>query len=105
MDPQTKSILTSVGMALSTAVATWAASKGLIPSADQSTLANDLLMTASVAVTAGIGWYKAHMNSQAAMIKVINDTPNGVKVVAATAPSPQVNAPIIRTPPPPGALS
>ena len=42
-------------------------------------------------VTAGWGWYS---NSQKAKIASINNTENGVKVVSAASPSPQVDAPL-----------
>ena len=94
MDPQLKSILTSVALAASTSVAAWAAQKGLIPSGDQSVIANDLVTAAFGAIAAGLAWYKARQQSPAAQIKAVNSADNGVKVVAASAPVPQVNEPL-----------
>lgn len=94
MDPQLKSILTTIGMTLATSVAAWAASKGIIPSADQSVIANDLVVAAGTVITAALGWYKARQATQTAMIQQVNKADNGVKVVPATAPVDPVNAPI-----------
>ena len=103
MDPQLKSTLTTLGAFGTGAVATWAVSKGIITSADQATVASALLAIGSGLVGALLTWYKQHQLSQVAMIKAINDAPNGVKVVASASPSPQVDAPL--TPPPGKALS
>lgn len=92
--PQIKSILTSILLMGSTSVAAWAAHNGLIPSGDQSVIANDLVMAASTGVAALLAWYKARANSQSAMIATINKTDNGVKVVADTVPAPTETAPL-----------
>jgi hypothetical protein len=94
MDPQIKSILTSVVMSIAMAATGWAVNQGVIPSADQSVIANDLVVAVGVVVTGLVGWYKARQQSQTALIKAVNTAPNGVKVVAAVSTSPQVNAPI-----------
>ena len=85
MDPQLKSVLTSIGLALSSSVAAWAASKGLISAGDQSSLANGLVTVGGVAVAAALAWYKTHQVSQTSMIKAVNETKNGVTVVTASA--------------------
>ena len=94
MDPQLKSILTSLGMAAATSIAAWAASKGFVPSGDQSTFANDLVMIGSGGIAAGLAWYKTRSHTQTAAIKAVNEADNGVKVVASNAPAPMVTAPL-----------
>lgn len=94
MDPQLKSILTSIALAAATAIAGWAASKGIIPTDDQSVLANQLVAVASGVVATGLAWYKARMVSPAAAIQQVNAQANGVKVVPASSPTPPVNAPV-----------
>ena len=96
MDPQIKSIMTSVGLAISTAAASLAASRGLIPAADTTAFANDIVTFLGVVGTLAFGWWKAHEQSQTSMIAKVNSADNGVKVVAANAPVPQVNAPIAK---------
>ena len=91
MDPQTKSALGSFGMSVAMLVTGWAVNKGILPSSDQSVIANDLVAAAGIAVTGLIGWYKAHQVSPKVMIKAINDAPNGVKVVAESANAPKVS--------------
>lgn len=91
MDPQTKSILTSVGMSVAMAATGWAVSKGVIPSGDQPVIANALVATAGAILTALMAWYKARIVSPKAMITAINDAPNGVKVVAESANAPKVS--------------
>ena len=94
MDPQLKSILTSVAMSLSMAVAGWAVTKGIIPGGDQSVLANQMVLVGSGVVTFLIGWYKTRMVTQKAMIKAVNTADNGVKVVDASTPAPAVSEPV-----------
>lgn len=94
MDPQLKSILTSVGMTLSTSIAAWAATHGIIHSADQSAFADIIVSASGAAVTAALGWYKTHQHTPTAQIEAVNDADNGVKVVPATAPVVQVNSPL-----------
>ncbi len=94
MDPQVNSILTSIGLAVASSVAAYAASKGLIPSADQNTIANDLVTLGGGLAAAGLAWYKARQNSQKAMINKINAADNGVKVVSEKAPAPSVDGPL-----------
>lgn len=107
MDPQVKMVLTSMGGALATAVATWAASKGLISASDQVNDANALVTVGSAVVGGLLVWYAHHQTSQksmiaalpqAAMIQAVNaDKNNGVKVVAddaRSAPIAAVNEPV-----------
>jgi hypothetical protein len=94
MDPEINSIVTSVLLAISTAVAGWAVSNGIISTADQSNLANQIVAVVGGVVAVGVGWYKKRQVTPTAMIKAINDAPNGVKVVAAVSASPQVEAPV-----------
>lgn len=97
MDPELQSILSSVALSAATAVAAWAASKGVIPNGDQPVLANQLVTVGFGAVAAAIAWYKKRQMSQAAMITAVNAAQNGVKVVAATpanAAVPQVDKPL-----------
>ena len=94
LDPQLKSVLTTIGMTLSTSVAAWAATHGWINASDQGSLANILVSVAGAVVTVGLGWYKARMVSPAAAIAQVNAQDNGVKVVAATEPVPAVSGPL-----------
>lgn len=95
MDPQLKMILTSMGGALATAVATWAVSKGLISSGDQVNFANALVTVASGAVGAILVWYAHRQTSQKSMIQAVNAADNGVKVVPSAATTvPAVNEPV-----------
>jgi hypothetical protein len=81
MDPITKSVLTSVGMSLSMGAVGWAVTKGVVPAADQSVLANDLVLVAGAGLTVLFGWLKKLAVSQPVMMQAINDAPNGAKVV------------------------
>lgn len=82
MDPQLKMMLTSFGSIVATAVASWAASKGLISAGDQANLANSLLTVAGAAVAGLLAWYAHRQTSQKSMIQAVNSADNGVKVVA-----------------------
>ena len=94
MDPQVKSFVSSVAMMVATAVAGWAASAGIVPTGDQSVLANQLALAASGLVMASLAWYKARQVSKAAVIAQVNSQDNGVKVVPASAPVDAVNQPL-----------
>lgn len=94
MDPQLKSILTSLLMTLTTGAATWLASKGLIATGDESVFATWLMSGILYAVTALIFWYKQRQQTQTALIQAVNHADNGVKVVPATAPVDAVNQPL-----------
>ena len=94
MDPQLKSVFTTLGMTLATSAATAAASHGYIHSADTAPVADAIVTAVGALITAGLGWYKAHQVSPAVLIQTVNQQPNGVKVVPATAPTEAVNAPV-----------
>jgi hypothetical protein len=94
MDPQLKSILTSIGMTLATAIAGAAAAHGYITAANQTPVAESIVTVIMTGITALLGWYKAQSNTQTALIKAVNDGDNGVKVVAASLAVPQVTVPI-----------
>lgn len=108
MDPQVKSILTSIGLAAATSVAAWAAGHGVIPGSEQGDFANMLVTVVTGLVAAGLAWYKTQQvtpkamtaalattkEGQTAMIKTINSTSNGVKVVDGTVPAPAVQEPL-----------
>lgn len=94
MDPQIKSILTSVGLGLASAAIGWAVKQGYISAADQSADANYLVGAVGVLVAAAIGWYKTRSVTPKAMIEHINATDNGLKVVSASVPAKTETAPL-----------
>ena len=98
MDPMTKSVLTSVGMSLSMGAVGWAVTKGVVPAADQSVLANDLVLAAGAGLTVLFGWLKKLAVSQPAMMKAVNAASNGAAVVpeaaAAKAGIQAINEPV-----------
>jgi len=81
MDPQLKSVLTSLGMTAATAAAAWGVSHGLVPGADQASVANALATLSAVVITALFGWWKTRMVTPKALIQAVNAADNGVKVV------------------------
>ena len=94
MDPQVKSVISSVALAIATSAATWAVAKGLIPAADKASFANDLVTLALGVGSAAIAWWKARQVSPTQLIKEVNKGDNGVKVVAEDEPVPPVNRPL-----------
>ena len=94
MDPQLKSVLTSLGLSAAMAIAGWMVHAGIIPAADQSVLANQIVLIMAGAAAFGLAYYKAHSVSPKAMITAINAGDNGVKVVAADAPIQHVTEPL-----------
>jgi hypothetical protein len=94
MDPQIKSILTSILLMAATSAAGWATAHGVIPGGDQATIANDLVAAALWAITGGVAWLKTRAHTPSAQIAAVNDAPNGVKVVDERAPEPKVTAPL-----------
>ena len=94
MDPQVISLLTTIGMTLSTSIAAWAASNGWIKAADQVPMADIIVTLVGAVITAGLGWYKTQQHGQKAMIQAINAGDNGVKVVAESSPAAVVNEPL-----------
>ena len=91
MDPSVKSILTSVLLGVAAGAAGWMAKQGFIPAGDQSVISADIVSAVFGAGALAVGWYKARINTQNAMIKTINGIDNGVKVVPETSPTPAVN--------------
>lgn len=94
MDPEVKSIVSSVALSGATSIAVWAAGHGIVPASDESNLANTLVTVAFGLGALAIGWYKKRQMSQTAMIAAVNNADNGVKVVAETTPAPKVDAPM-----------
>jgi hypothetical protein len=94
LNPQIKSIITSVLLAGATAVTTWAVNSGLVPAADQSTVTGDIVTGAGVLAMALIGWWKTRSHTQVAMIAAVNNADNGVKVVAASTQAATATAPL-----------
>lgn len=94
MDPQLKSVLTTVAGYLATGIAAWAASHGLISSGDQASLVNAMVTIAGVVVAAGVAWYKTRAHTPTAQIQAVNTADNGVKVVPATVPAQSVDHPL-----------
>ena len=85
MDPQLKSILSTILLTLDTSLAGAAVHAGWIPGTDQSTIAADLTTTALALIAGALAWYKARQVSQTSMIQAVNAADNGVKVVSETA--------------------
>jgi hypothetical protein len=94
MDPQFKSILTTTAAVIAGSIAAWAAHNGLIPSADQSVVANDLVTFVFAGAAILITRYKAQAHTPTAQIAAVNTADNGVKVVAITATAPVVTVPL-----------
>lgn len=98
MTPVSNSALTSLIGALTVMLATWLASKNIIPTADISTDAAEIGTFILLAGGVALGWYKTRQVTQTAMIKSVNATSNGVvvvpKVSADAARIPPVNAPV-----------
>lgn len=87
MDPQLKSILTSVGMTLATTIAGAAVTHGYIHAQDQSAVADALVTAAGAAVTALLVWYKSRQASPAGLVQSIGNT-EPKKVAAAVDAAP-----------------
>ncbi len=94
MDPQLKSLMTSVLLAGATAFTTWAVAHGLASPDSAAAIQNGLVALAGGLITAGIGWWKARAGSQKAMIQAVNKADNGVKVVPVETPGQVVNGPL-----------
>lgn len=94
MDPQLKSVLTTAAGYAAAGIAAWAASKGLIPSTDQGSFANDIVLVGAGAVAAAVAWYKTKSHTPTAQIAAVNAADNGVKVVPSTASAPAVDRPL-----------
>lgn len=94
MDPQLKSVLTSILMTVSGSAATWAVGVGIIPGSDQASLANIIVSVALYLITAALAWYKSRQVTQTAMIQAVNSADNGVKVVSEKTSAPTVSTPL-----------
>lgn len=98
MDPQLKSLLTTIALSAATAIGTWMVKGGILPAVDLDSFSKTLVAIASGIAVVGIAYWKRRNVSQAALIKTVNADPtNGVKVVAADAIAKQVDAPITTT--------
>lgn len=94
MNPVLQSWLTSVLLSTATAFATWGVARGLIPAADQTSVANALATAAPGVLIWAIAWWKGRQVAPAAMIQQVNKGENGVKVVPADAPVDAVDKPL-----------
>jgi hypothetical protein len=94
LDPQAKSLLSTILGYAAASVGTFAVTHGIIPGADQSTFDNDLVGAALWGVAALIGWWKKRQHTPRAQIAAVNQADNGVKVVAQNAEAQQVNVPL-----------
>jgi hypothetical protein len=97
MDPQLKSVLTSILTLGAGGVVSWAVTKGLVTSDQSSAVTQDLVGLAGALISGGLVWWKARDQSPRALIDKINKPKNGLKVVAASIPesvAPTVTAPI-----------
>lgn len=87
------SALTSAVMMLCGLAATWLVQKGVGEAGQQAEIGNLLGGGVLAAITGAIGWYKARTHTEAAVIAVVNDKIEGVKVVAADVPARTVTVP------------
>ena len=98
MDPQFKSLLSSVILGFATAIASWGVSKGVIPDGSQgavaSVIANDVMTFGAFGVAAVLAWYKTRSHTPTAQIVAVNKADNGVKVVPAGADAAPVDQPL-----------
>lgn len=94
MDPQLKAIATNVVKDVVMALGVWAVAHGIIPAGDETQVVNDVVGIVMVGLSQGLTWYNQRQVSPAKMIEKINNTDNGVKVVAASAPEPTVTGPL-----------
>jgi hypothetical protein len=82
MDPELKSIVTTIlGYACASA-ATWAAGIGIIPSSEQGSFANVLVTVILGAGAVAIGWYKKQQQTKAAMAAALAATKPGQDAMA-----------------------
>jgi arginine exporter protein ArgO len=94
MDPQVKSVLTTIGATVATTVAAAAATHGVIHADQQAAFVDIIVTLVGAAITAAIGWYKARQVSPTAAIQQVNAQDNGVKVVAENNAAVVVNQPL-----------
>lgn len=94
MDPQVKSVMTSVILAGATALAVWASGHGLIDAGQQTALVNILVTVVGAVGAAGAAWWKVRNQSPTALITAVNAADNGVKVVPVETPGQPVDGPL-----------
>lgn len=94
MDPQLKSVISSVLGGGAAMITTWAVAHGVLPADQGSTLTTALTTVLGAVVFGLITWWKARQHTQTNLIKEVNQADNGVKVVAATTPAPVVDQPL-----------
>ena len=91
MDPVLKSALTSLFVAVCGGALT---ALGITSAQSQSTIGEALIGAVVLGAGTLVGWWKTRMHTPTAQIAAVNSADNGVKVVADTAPSPMVTAPL-----------
>ena len=94
MDPQLKSILSSIFMSTATLIATVGVTDGIIPGSQRDSAANIIVSLMLYGVSAGLALYKKAQHSPQALIDAINEPPNGLKVVAVGEDVAAVTAPL-----------
>lgn len=87
------SALTSTVMMICGIAATWLVKNGFGDVEQQAQIVNIMGGIALGGITGAIGWYKARTHTEAAVIAVVNDKIEGVKVVAADVPARTVKVP------------
>ena len=91
LDPMTKSAVTSVLLVGASWVTAWGAAHGLIPVADESVITNDIVSGVGVALMALFIIAKLRAQTKNALIKAVNDSDNGAKVMPETTPGPALD--------------
>lgn len=87
MDPQLKSILTSLGMTIATTIAGVAVTHGYIHAQDQSAVADSIVTAVAAGVTALLTWYKSRQVSPSGLVQSISNTdPKAVATAVDAAP-------------------
>lgn len=98
MDPQIKSILTSIIAVAAGGAATWGVDRGLVPAMDKTQVSDAIGYAILTLLTGGLSvftvWLKSRTHTPTAQIAAVNEGDNGVKVVAATAPVNSVDKPL-----------
>ena len=119
MNPQPKSILTSILVGAVGLLVGWLVTKGLVPAVDQSVFTNDIAGAVGIGLMGLLTWYKQRQHTpdalanavavsdpvvlakavektdQTAIIKVVNEANNGVKVVPSSSPTDPINRPLV----------
>lgn len=94
MNPVLKSWLTSVLLSSATALATWGVAHGLVPAADQTSVANAIATAVPTLLIGVFTWWKGRQVTPTAVITQVNKQKNGVKVVPDDAPVDAVDKPL-----------